>query len=1176
MTRSLFTLRKTLSLLLVIALFVSAFTTFEVRPAYGTEEQQQSETAPAQPELEEPEPEWTQPPVEETVDIAGLKAVPDFVALTPNTAQTFEVSGFDVDGNAMEIQQELIVWSIKEDSVPGIGTLIGGTLLAGDQPAAGVILAEYRGKTAEIRVIVEAPFKSMAAPVADWKLVFEDFEDISDLRATGAQAKANVLTQAARPEPVKYGSKSAKLEYDFLGMTGTSAAYIRFRNPQGADGREIPGEPKKIGFWIYGEDKAHWIRGQVQDANNVQTTIDFNAASSVINGWKYVMANIPTVKYPLKLNFIYVVETGTKSAGKIYVDEVSVLYENTDLFALEWANVVPMKIGESREGQVLATRSGYAEPQRVMSGLTYGSSNESVATVDANGKITAISPGETELTAVFNQQYSTTYNLSVSVDTPIPTGLQIEGPTSLVLTETGKLKAYAVFADGVPVDVTAETTFAAADAGNPVAQVNGNIVTAREIGQIDITATYRGQSSSYTLQVKSGELKSIEIRDVFSVIAGGTPLKAKLFGNYKVEGYKEILSGATFASDNPAIAEVDAATGEIRGIAPGTTTITAAYGNQLAKQLVVVTNPVSPLKREMRGAWISTVENIDWPTKGVFDPEQQRKDFVRLLDELAETGINAVFTQVRPTSDSFYPSEYFPWSHWLTGQQGKAPSDGYDPLKFMIEEAHKRNMEFHAWINPYRISMNTDVGQLDPGHPARVHPDWVVSNNGKLYFNPGISDAKDYIVAGVTEIVKNYDVDGIHMDDYFYPYPGTEAFNDAKQYNEYKSGGGTLSLGDWRRENVNSIVKDLHDGVKALKPYVKFGISPFGIWRNKGSDPTGSETTGEQNYDGLYADTRTWMKNGWVDYLAPQIYWHFGYSAAAYEKLIDWWTKEINGQNDNSGKHAIQLYIGQAAYRVGEDNNWKNPDQLPAQLRFNRDQGGQVSGSIMFSTSHLLANPLGVLDTVRSMYDRPALIPVMPWLTGDALPATPEIVGMKRLQGATQIGWKDSGGKPTYYAVYRVQGKGTPDLNDASHLLATVRRVEGELQVYTDASATAGVEYTYAVTALNRLHQESGMSNTISEPAAPIVKLELGELKEMKSSQTQQVHVFGITSMGDKVKISANLIFSSSKKNVAGISGSGLIRAHAKGTTEITAEHAGLKASYTLTVKKPRAADDED
>lgn len=1196
MIRPLSLFSKPLSVVLIISLIVSAFIPIGLNPVYGASEGEemhvtradhgqtgiggdgslpdtvrldtsgQGENTPSTEGGHQQADEGKPAFIENTAEAVRLDIEPNPAIIAANTTQTFVVKGYNAEGKEVEVPQEQIAWSIKSDSVPGIGTLVNGTLTAGNQPATGVIEAVYNVLSAETSVVVNEPIITGTAN-GDWRKVFEDFEDISDIRVTSVQAQSAALGQSERPSPVKYGLKAGKLVYDFTGMGGTSAAYIRFKNPDGKDGRDIPGQPKKIGFWIYGEDKKHWIRAQVQDQTGAAQTLDFTSSSTNINGWQYVAADIPSDKYPIKLNYIYLVETSNKSAGTIYIDQVSVIYEDTDLFGLEWSGVTPMSQGESRQANVLVTRKGYAEPQPVDGNVTFSSSAESVATVDPKGVITAHASGETELTATYNQQYTTVYKLAVTDRPAVPDAIQIEGPASLVLTETAKLKAYAIFGTGDPVEVSAETVFTS-EAGSPVAQVTGQEIQAKAVGTVQITANYRGLMHSYTMQVKAGELKSIEIRDVFSVIVGGGPVTAKVYGDFKVEGKKEITAGAAFISANPAVATIDPTTGEIKAVSPGTTMITATVEGKTAQQLIVVTSSEAHPKRELRGAWISTVENIDWPTKNVFDPEQQRQDFIHLLDELQKTGINAVFTQIRPTSDSFFPSQYFPWSHWLTGEQGKAPSDGYDPLQFMIEEAHKRNIEFHAWINPYRISMHDDPARLAANHPARLHPDWVVTNGGKMYFNPGIPEAKDYIIAGVKEIVEKYDVEGIHMDDYFYPYPGNEPFNDSQTYASYKNNGGTMSLEDWRRANVNSIVEGLNAAIKQLKPYVKFGISPFGIWRNKSSDPTGSDTAGQQNYDGLYADTRKWMKEGWVDYLAPQIYWHFGYSAAAYEKLIDWWTKEINGDNDGSGKHNIHLYIGQGAYRVGEEN-WKNPDQLTAQLRFNNDYGDRVSGNILFSSSHVLANPLGVRDRIASMYAHPALIPAMPWLEGIA-PGAPEIIGLRNVSGALQIAWKDSGNsKPAYYGIYRVQGKGAPDLNNISNLVATARRTEGEVQTYTDKTAVAGQEYTYAITALSRLHLESGMSNTVSQPPgdSQFIKIELGELTGMTITQTQQVKVFGTNAFGDKKEITAGITFASSESKVASINASGVITALAAGTAVITAEYQGKSASYKLIVQ---------
>lgn len=1084
-------LGRPLSAMLIISLIVSAFITYTPVSVYGAAAEEEvngeqvetpstdNNSIPSGSQGEAPPVNEEQTEAEKNADAVRLDISPEPITVMVNTSIALTVKGYDAGGSEVEIPQHEVIWSIKTDSVPGIGKISGGTLTAGEQPAMGVIAAEYGGLTTEVTVNVEAPPAMQAAVNSEWVKVFEDFEDMTDLRVTTAAANSAAIDPVERPNPVKYGLKAGRLTYDFTDQGGTSAAYIRFKAPDGKDGREISGSPKKIGFWVYGEDKKHWIRGQIQDGKGALLTIDFTGSSEVLNGWRYVTADIPSSNYPIKLNYIYLVETGTKTAGTLYVDQVSMIYEDTNIFGLEWSGAKPLGIGETVKASALITRKGDSSPQPADSGsVIFLSSNETVATIDPSGMITALAAGETELIATYQNKYAAVYRLVVSLDPVQPERILIEGPSSLVLTETANLKAFAVFGDGVPVDVSAETTFEV-EADNAVAEITGQQIRALRVGETMVKAKYEGHEASYTVQVKAGELKTIEIGDVFSAIVGEDAPAAKVYGDYKVEGKKEITTGITFGSMNTNIATIDPTTGKLTAIAPGTTMITAEVSGKKAQQLLVVTNPAAHPKRELRGAWISTVENIDWPTKNVFDPEKQRQDFVKLLDQLKQTGINAVFVQIRPTSDSFFPSEYFPWSHWLTGEQGKEPSDGYDPLKFMIDEAHKRNLEFHGWINPYRISMHDKPELLSTNHPARLYPDWVVKNGGKLYFNPGIPEAQNYIIDGVKEIVQKYDVDGIHMDDYFYPYPGNEPFDDSKEYNAYKSSGGTMTLDNWRRDNVNTIVKGLNTAIKQIKPYVKFGISPFGIWRNKGTDPTGSDTNGQQNYDGLYADTRTWMKEGWVDYLAPQIYWHFGYSAAAYEKLIDWWTKEINGINDHSGKHNIQLYIGQAAYRVGEDN-WKNPDQLPAQLRFNNDHGEDVAGNIMFSTSDLLANPLGVRDVITSMYSRPALIPVMSWLP-DETPDAPKLTGAEGSSGSIQLSWKDNGDKElAYYAVYRVQGNSVIDPNNTSQLIATVRRTEGVIQVYKDLSAAAGQEYTYAVSGVSRLHHESGLSNTLA------------------------------------------------------------------------------------------------
>jgi uncharacterized lipoprotein YddW (UPF0748 family) len=316
--------------------------------------------------------------------------------------------------------------------------------------------------------------------------------------------------------------------------------------------------------------------------------------------------------------------------------------------------------------------------------------------------------------------------------------------------------------------------------------------------------------------------------------------------------------------------------------------------------------------------------------------------------------MNAVVVQVKPTADAFYPSHYLPWSQYLTGTQGRDP--GYDPLAFMLKEAHEHHIAFHAWFNPYRVSLQDRLDQLAPNNPARQHSDWVVSYGGKLYFNPGIPDARNFIINSIIEVVRNYDIDGVHLDDYFYPYPlAHQDFPDDATYQKFGAGH-FHDKADWRRDNVNQLVQNLSRTIKQIKAGVKFGISPFGVWRNKAVDPSGSDThAGVTDYDSLYADTRTWIRHGWLDYIAPQIYWNIGFAPAAYEKIVPWWVNEVTGTN-------VSLYIGQAVYKIGTTPGpWSSPDEMPNQLKFNR-QFKAVRGSIFFSMKDLFANRLGFTD----------------------------------------------------------------------------------------------------------------------------------------------------------------------------------------------------------------------
>ena len=374
---------------------------------------------------------------------------------------------------------------------------------------------------------------------------------------------------------------------------------------------------------------------------------------------------------------------------------------------------------------------------------------------------------------------------------------------------------------------------------------------------------------------------------------------------------------------------------------------------------------------EFRGVWIATVDNIDWPSRGMVNVDSQKAEYIRQLDMHQRNGMNAVIVQVRPAADAFYPSPYEPWSQWLTGVQGRAPFPYYDPLEFMIEEAHKRGMEFHAWCNPYRANFNISNSSIAANHITRTHPEWFLTYGEAKYFNPSNKQAQDFVVKVISDIVQRYNVDAIHMDDYFYPYriAGKEFPDEAA----YRQSGSNLSKPDWRRSNVDSIILAISVAIKKIKPWCKFGISPFSVWRNKDVDKDGSDTqSGVSNYDDLFANILLWLQKGWIDYVAPQLYLEIGNDKIAYEKILDWWSKHSYGRH---------VYIGHGIYRANEKNKaWKNPNELPNQIKLLR-QYPNVQGSIYFSSTTFNNNPNGWNDSLQNNYYRmPALIPRMEWL----------------------------------------------------------------------------------------------------------------------------------------------------------------------------------------------------
>ena len=467
-----------------------------------------------------------------------------------------------------------------------------------------------------------------------------------------------------------------------------------------------------------------------------------------------------------------------------------------------------------------------------------------------------------------------------------------------------------------------------------------------------------------------------------------------------------------------------------------------------------------PPKREFRAVWIASVTNLDWPSARALSPSSQRAQYISLLDQLKPIGINVVVVQIRPECDALYPSSIEPWSYWFTGTQGLAPNPFYDPLQFMIEETHKRGMEFHAWFNPYRAVKTVGAYQQSTSHVSVVHPEWLLYYPDKTspkeeLLDPGNPNVRKYVINVIVDVVRRYDIDGVHWDDYFYSYSGTTNQDSASWVNYH---GDFTDKPSWRRFNVNELVRKVHDSITVIKPWVKFGISPFGIW--KSGVPAG--ITGLNAYDELYDDPVTWMSEKWLDYLTPQLYWAFG-GGQDYGKLMPWWATVMNGRH---------LYPGQAAYRIGDASNWGS-SELPNQIRLNRAVLSSP-GSVFFRAKvGVIDNEKGFADTLRNfLYRYPALIPRMPWK--DSLPPLPpsNLTVTGNLTTAT-LHWQKpapaaDGDTARYFVVYRAVND-TIDMNDPR----TIRFLSlNDTTQFVDP-ISPNVQYNYLVTAFDRLHNES-------------------------------------------------------------------------------------------------------
>ncbi len=469
-----------------------------------------------------------------------------------------------------------------------------------------------------------------------------------------------------------------------------------------------------------------------------------------------------------------------------------------------------------------------------------------------------------------------------------------------------------------------------------------------------------------------------------------------------------------------------------------------------------------PPKREFRGAWISTIGDLDWPSSKNLTTAEQKDQLVSILDSLKAIGVNAVLFQVRSECDAMYNSPYEPWSYWLTGSQGTPPKPFYDPLEFAVKETHKRGMELDAWFNPYRAVRTNNAYKQSPKHVSVRHPQWVVKYGNSKILNPGLPQVRNYVVSVIMDVVRRYNIDGVNLDDYFYPYPvGNQKFHDDEAFKKYNYG--FTNKNDWRRNNVNLLIKMLHDSIKVAKPYLKFGISPFGIWKN--DVPAG--IYGFSSYNEIYSDGIYWLKHRLIDYISPQLYWQFG-GRQDYAKLLKWWSSQTNGRH---------LYPSLAAYKINKFSS----AELLNQIRASRNNPN-VEGNILFRTNDgILNNPKSFADSLKNdVYHYQALLPVMTWK--DSIPPNPPLnLRYKNIPYVNKIelDWDApsraiDGDTAFRYVVYKFPNSRFKQSDLTSTHIIKVEEINNtRVPILPDKN-----EY-FTVTALDRLSNESTISNVI-------------------------------------------------------------------------------------------------
>jgi uncharacterized lipoprotein YddW (UPF0748 family) len=469
--------------------------------------------------------------------------------------------------------------------------------------------------------------------------------------------------------------------------------------------------------------------------------------------------------------------------------------------------------------------------------------------------------------------------------------------------------------------------------------------------------------------------------------------------------------------------------------------------------------------REMRAVWVASVNNIDWPVSPLSSPDEQKKEAIKLLETFSEYNLNTIILQIRPAADAFYNSSIEPWSQWLTGTQGKGPEPYYDPLEFWITESRKRGFDIHAWVNPYRAITDT-ANETSPEHITNIHPEWFLTYGKTVYFDPGLPETRDYVSRVIGDIVRRYDVDAIHMDDYFYPYRIAKVeFPDDSSFIKYGGNYAPENRDDWRRENVNLIIRQLSDTIRSIKPWVEFGISPFGVWRNIEKDPGGSATkAGQTNYDDLFADILLWQKMGWIDYIVPQIYWHIGFQVADYSILADWWSRNASG---------CRLYIGQAPYRINKESvtkEWRSSKQIVRQVELNR-QYPNISGSVYFSGKVFRNDPLNLRKRMlRSLYPQKALPPAGTRISQLAagVPVNPVLVTSG---DSLKLSW-ESGANTKNFIIYKFRKGKDSIIDDPENIYSVTSLTSLTISL---GKRTDPDKYIYMICSQNR-------SNLLGEP----------------------------------------------------------------------------------------------